>query len=540
MRNDVGIYVGQPQDYVDSCYIYFPDTKRVMIRGSVYKLEMSTENVLKYFQRRKDMRELSSNSSNFIHAMDDILYNFEKSPEEHGGSNADEPPNHLLSVPLFEKEPAVPPHVRRQPRSAISSDRVFRSAQSKQDFSANSVSMETEDSHEPIQAECSENVNDEAVRAYATKVTSKQALREEDRDKWLAAIQSEWNMLEERDTLREEKPQGRNGNDYKIIHSTLQLKVKLKDNGTVDKYKASLCARGDMLSGLIDETYSPTVSALAHATAHQIAIIDGMHMCSVDVTGAYLYEEYPAKALPLYVKLEPHVAEALGKDPNATYRINKYLYGLPDSDRAYYQGYSAHLEINGYKRTVSDPCLFVKITNTARTYVWIHVDDTIVASTVKEELEEFKRVIGLKYAYTVQEDLDSFLGVHIHRNTDGSVRLTQPKLLAELFQEYKPEEMRGTSRVRTPQTGQEEDDDQWDDTPIERIKYLHLLGALIYVTKSRPDIATAVSFAATHAVRPTEGAYKELLRCVQYLYNTQDAGLVLRAGVPDAELKLRC
>ena len=181
----------------------------------------------------------------------------------------------------------------------------------------------------------------------------------------------------------------------------------------------------------------------------------------------------------------------------------------------------------------------IQITDEARTYVWIHVDDTVIASTDKQELEEFKRVIGLKYVYTVQEELDSFLGVHIHRNEDGSVKLTQPKLLAEIFEEFKPEEMRGTSRVLSPQTNQE-DSDNWDDTPIEKVTYLHLLGALIYVTKSRPDIATAVSFAATHAVNPTRGAYKELLRCVQYLWNTKEAGLVLRAGVPNAELKLKC
>ena len=83
-------------------------------------------------------------------------------------------------------------------------------------------------------------------------------------------------------------------------------------------------------------------------------------------------------------------------------------------------------------------------------------------------------------------------------------------------------------------------DEDWDHTPTNRTEYLHLLGALLYLTRSRPDIATAVSFGATHAVSPTKGAYKELLRCVQYLYNTQEVGLVLRHGVPMGELVLKC
>ena len=98
--------------------------------------------------------------------------------------------------------------------------------------------------------------------------------------------------------------------------------------------------------------------------------------------------------------------------------------------------------------------------------------------------------------------------------------------------------MAGTSKVRAPQSNMNKDD--WDEKPMNRTKYLHLLGALLYLTRSRPDIATAVSFGATHAVSPTEGAHKELLRCVQYLYNTREVGLVLRHGNPKGELRLKC
>ena len=219
-------------------------------------------------------------------------------------------------------------------------------------------------------------------------------------------------------TLVPESPQGRYGIDYIIIHSTMQLKLKLLDDGTVDKYKARCCARGDMLQGTIQETYSPTVSALAYALVHQISIIDAMKMISIDTVGAYLYEDYPTEATPLYLKLEPHVAEALGLPKEQTYRVKKYLYGLPDSGRAYYKGYSAHLIQYGYQRTVSDPCLFVKYINGHRTYVWIHVDDTLVASTDPAELLEIQRIIGLKYEYTVNNTVDSHLGVHMgcHRH----------------------------------------------------------------------------------------------------------------------------
>jgi hypothetical protein len=41
--------------------------------------------------------------------------------------------------------------------------------------------------------------------------------------------------------------------------------------------------------------------------------------------------------------------------------------------------------------------------------------------------------------------------------------------------------------------------------------YLRLLGLLMYLTKSRPDIMTAVSFGATKSTSPTQGDYNQLL-----------------------------
>jgi hypothetical protein len=81
-----------------------------------------------------------------------------------------------------------------------------------------------------------------------------------------------------------------------------------------------------------------------------------------------------------------------------------------------------------------------------------------------------------------------------------------------------------------------------DTTPMEQRPYLHLLGAMIYLLKSRPDVATAISFGSTHASKPTVGAFMELLHCLSYLENTQDMGLILRTRDEgtDFPLQLRC
>ena len=79
-----------------------------------------------------------------------------------------------------------------------------------------------------------------------------------------------------------------------------------------------------------------------------------------------------------------------------------------------------------------------------------------------------------------------------------------------------------------------------DESPFDRTTYLHLLGMLNYLLRSRPDISTALSFAATKAVSPTVSDYERLLDVVLYLSNTQEVGLIMHPGDPDEPLRLRC
>ncbi len=91
----------------------------------------------------------------------------------------------------------------------------------------------------------------------------------------------------------------------------------------------------------------------------------------------------------IYIILPASVAKACNLDPKTTYRVKKYIYGLPDAGRAYYIEYRDHLIASGYTMTASDPCLFGRLVpeQGIRTYAWIHVEDTIVASTHEAELD---------------------------------------------------------------------------------------------------------------------------------------------------------
>jgi hypothetical protein len=264
--------------------------------------------------------------------------------------------------------------------------------------------------------------------------------------------------------------------------------------------------------------------------------MDNMARCVVDVVQAYLHQVYPSDAPALYLVLPDAVSRACDLPLGQTYRLGKYLYGLPDAGLAYYKAYSTHLISGGYERTISDPCLFVKKSERGLTYVWCHVDDTFVCASSPSLLDEFKSHVRSKFDMTTADGVEEYLGVKL-TTTDVGCILTQPKLLGQLESEFSTQLLPFT-RATAPQRALTFQDP--DPTPMPSAEYLHLLGSLIYLTKSRPDIATAVSFAARHGVHPTRGHFSELLHCLAYLIRTRDKGLVLRRGVSGAPLQLRC
>ena len=261
----------------------------------------------------------------------------------------------------------------------------------------------------------------------------------------------------------------------------------------------------------------------------------------IDTVGAYLYQTYPDTLPPIYIKMPVKVMQACNIPDDVVYRIEKYIYGLPDSGRAYYQAYAKLLVDSGYVKSKSDPCLFLKFSSSSedRIYIWVHVDDTFVAATTTDLLDEFETVVKSQFKITVKSDVDLYLGIHFDYLPNGDVKITQPKLLQGLLEEYKDE--LAMHRARVPITPQrKESSKSITDEPIDPSEYLHLEGALIYLTKSRPDIQTTVSFGATHSVNPTRGDFEELIHCLKYLESTQNTGLILKAGEPFRELILKC
>jgi hypothetical protein len=188
-------------------------------------------------------------------------------------------------------------------------------------------------------------------------------------------------------------------------------------------------------------SYSPTIMPLTFSLFLQLAVIQKLHMATMDIKSAYLHHAaLPPDADWIFTTLEPHIAEVCGLDPTQEYRIANALYGLPDSGRLFYQHYKAALLAEGYAMSAFDNCLFYRTTATESTYIIVYVDDTFIFSNSEYEanIETVIANIGKHYEVTLDRDATSFLGLNLAHNTDGTVTITQPKLLTKLFSLYPP------------------------------------------------------------------------------------------------------
>jgi hypothetical protein len=257
------------------------------------------------------------------------------------------------------------------------------------------------------------------------------------------------------------------------------------------------------------QTFSPTVKPLNFAFMMQIAVTLDCIWCTADIKSAYFNVQRPTGEIPILTKLEPFVAEICGLPVQQLYRIDKCLYGLPDSGSHFYRHYRDALIAEGYVMSKMDNCLFYRVNDVETTVIVLFVDDTLIFSKRQEDIDQFSARLNRHYEIlTLDAKADSFLGIHIEQRDDGTVLLTQPKLLQKLFKEH-PEKI-GKRKARTPSHSYGPAPAHnatiiKEQSPLIPVTtYLRLLGLLMYLTKSRPDIMTAVSFRATKSTSPTQ------------------------------------
>nr|GEZ58309.1 hypothetical protein [Tanacetum cinerariifolium] len=206
--------------------------------------------------------------------------------------------------------------------------------------------------------------------------------------------------------------------------------------------------------------------------------------------------------------------------PNKVYRLKKALYGLKQAPRAWYDELSNFLVSKGFSKGSINPTLFITKHRGDILLVQIYVDDIIFGSTNPKLSKQFEKLMDNKFEMSMMGELKFFLEIQIHQSP-CDIFINQAKYAQEILIKHG---MTLCDSVGTPMATKHLDADL-SGTPVDQTKYLSMVGALMYLTASRPDIMHATCYCARYHAKPIEKHLTAVKRILWYLKDTIHMGL---------------
>jgi Reverse transcriptase (RNA-dependent DNA polymerase) len=311
----------------------------------------------------------------------------------------------------------------------------------------------------------------------------------------------------------------------KVVPSTWAFRVKRLPDGSLRKLKARFCVRGDQQTIGVDffETYAPVVSWTTIRTLLILSTIYNLSSCQVDYTAAFVHAE---------VKEDIYIDMPRGfQKPGKVLKLKKSLYGLRQSPRNFFEHLKSKFAKLGFKQAASDPCLFIS----ENVVCIVYVDDTLFFSSSQSHINqtlEHLRSEGLEL--NVEDDVAGFLGVHMKRQSDGSIEMTQTGLIERIIKALGLEQ--ATTRETPAEHGALGSDKDGESGEL-MFNYKSVIGMLGYLDHTRPDIKFAVSQCARFSNDPKKSHEVAVKRIGRYLLGTKMKGLILK---PSKLLKIDC
>ncbi|KAA0032563.1 Cysteine-rich RLK (receptor-like protein kinase) 8 [Cucumis melo var. makuwa] len=256
---------------------------------------------------------------------------------------------------------------------------------------------------------------------------------------------------------------------HKTIGCKWVFSLKYKAYGTLDRHKARLVANGFTQTYGIDysETFSP------------VAVNKDWPLYQLDVKNAFLNGD---------LMEEVHMSHPPGFEDQF-----------------------------GYNQGHSDHALFTKASKTGKIAILIvYVDDSVLTRDDQTEISQLKQRMGDEFEMKDLGNLKYFLGMEVARSKEG-ISVSQRKYTLDLLTETG---MLGCRPADTPIEFNCKLGNSDDQVPVDKEQYQHLIGKLIYLSHTRPDIYFVVSVVNQFKQAPYEKHMEAINRIQRYLKNT--------------------
>jgi hypothetical protein len=312
--------------------------------------------------------------------------------------------------------------------------------------------------------------------------------------------------------------------------------------GSLDKHKVrmTIAAYTKMLKQGIDyeEKHSSTVRWNAIKVLIAVAVKFDYDITTADISTFFLYGDLTDV---VHMEIPEGWAEDGQDGPDYVWRLKKSVYGLPQAGHCAQNKLKKTLEKgDNFKGCMADDCVYVS-TNHSTGYAVLgtHVDDTFIVSEPSGTTKVLKALTS-EFEITVNKNPTLFCGVQIHRVREQKwLKLHQRAYTEELLEKYLMTNARpvdtpmdaGTAKhmMLLPTEGA---------TPASIKKYQEIVGALMWLLRTRPDMAFTVNL-LTRFLKCGTDAHVVVAtgRPLRYLAGTTSFGIVFAPGNGKWELE---
>ena len=237
----------------------------------------------------------------------------------------------------------------------------------------------------------------------------------------------------------------------------------------------------------------------------------------LDVKSAFLHGELNEE---IFVQ-QPLGYEKKGEE-GKVYKLRKALYGLKQAPRAWYSKIEAYFVREGFERCLCEHTLFTKSKEVGKILiVSLYVDDLIYTGNDKSMFDDFKNSMMLEFDMTDLGRMRYFLGIEVIQSLDG-IFVCQRKYAHEILGRFGMDKSNPVKNPIVPGTKLSKDE---AGTKVDETLFKQVVGSLMYLTATRPDLMYGVSLISRFMSCPTESHWLAAKRILRYLKGTTELGI---------------